>query len=119
MRGAEDLYNLTLLGADPRVATLRPPLDAARIGSAHLSAYRCFLGEANISAHLENATVRCATPPFDASQVAGPGNASGHALPLEVSPLPPRPTLLPPLPSTTSHLRPPLPLPPTPTLPLP
>ena len=71
MRGAEDLYNLTLLGADPRVATLRPPLDAARIGSAHLSAYRCFLGEANISAQLENATVRCATPPFETSQVAG------------------------------------------------
>ena len=44
VRGAEGLYNLTLLGADPRVATLRPPLDAARIGSAHLSAYRCFLG---------------------------------------------------------------------------
>ena len=71
VRGAEDLYNLTLLGADPRVATLRPPLDAARIGSAHLSAYRCFLGEANISAQLENATVRCATPPFETSQVAG------------------------------------------------
>ena len=57
VRGAGDLYNLTLLAADPRVATLRPPLDADRIGSAHLSAYRCFLGGANVTAHLENETV--------------------------------------------------------------
>ena len=62
----------------------RPPLDADRIGSAHLSAYRCFLGGANVTAHLENETVRCATPPFAATQVAGPSNTSGHALPLEV-----------------------------------
>ena len=85
MRGVDDLYNLTLLSADPRVATLRPPLDAARIGSAHLSAYRCFLGDANVTAALVNETVRCATPPFDTSQVAGPHNSSGTALPLEVS----------------------------------
>ena len=37
VRGADDLYNLTLLPSDPRVATLRPTLDADRIGSAHLS----------------------------------------------------------------------------------
>ena len=28
--------------------------------------------------------MRCATPPFAATQVAGPSNTSGHALPLEV-----------------------------------
>ena len=69
VRGMGAYYNLTLLAPDPRVATSRHAVDAERIASPFLSAYRCFLGADNITANHVNDTVRCSTIPFEA--VAG------------------------------------------------
>ena len=65
-------YNLSLIEHDPFSATAP---------STSLSAYRCFLGSANITAFLVNETLRCTTVLFASPHFAS-SSAVGETLPL-------------------------------------